>query len=88
MSASEQSPPIRTATGEDAERGEDLLELDNVEWLRDAVMKLYDILDDISTADDAFRENDRGFRKYVMARQLRKNKLITSDGYHLFRVKG
>lgn len=48
---------------------------------------LYDILDDISTADDTCKENSEPFHSMVMKLQARKNEyLYSSDGYDLKRV--
>lgn len=45
---------------------------------------LYDILDDIDTADDTCKEDSKAFQKMVMKLQARKNEYLRSpDGYGL-----
>jgi hypothetical protein len=44
---------------------------------------LWQLLDDIDTADDACRENDKAFRERARAIIKRRNDILTSDGYLL-----
>jgi len=46
--------------------------------------KLYQIIDDISTAGDMFKPEIQGFEKYVFKKIEDAGKLIVSDGYKLF----
>jgi len=46
--------------------------------------KLYQIIDDISTAGDMFKPELQAFEKYVFKKIEDANKLIVSDGYKLF----
>lgn len=64
--------------------GKPLEEIDDVEWLRWAVEKLWHLIDDIDTADDMFKENFKGFNAYTMRRQAERHKVLESDGYDLF----
>lgn len=45
----------------------------DVKYLRRAVIFLYDLLDDISTAGDAAKSNDQAYRKMVEKIQAKKN---------------
>ncbi len=44
---------------------------------------LWDLLDDIDTADDAFRDDDAGFRNYARKAVKERFKHAASDGYTL-----
>lgn len=48
---------------------------------------LWNLLDDISTADDAAKSNDKAFRKRAYELAEKRNQLMSSDGYRLFRFK-
>lgn len=67
--------------------GTPLEKIDDVVWLRDAVEKLWSIIDDIDTADDMCKANDTCFRNYAMAKQKERHKVLVSDGYNLFKDK-
>ena len=68
--------------------GEPLSAAEDVAKLRNAVTKLYDILDDIDTASDMFKPQDlvgyRNFYNYAMSRIERRGETVTSDGHSLF----
>ena len=49
-----------------------------------AAIKLWQILDDIDTAGDQAKENDKSYRAYVESRQIERFEVFTSDGYKLF----
>lgn len=46
--------------------------------------KLWNIIDDIDTADDMFKEDDKAFREYVMNKQKERHQVLFSDGYGLY----
>lgn len=50
--------------------------------------KMWNLLDDIDTASDMFHPPKNGFYKYTMAKAEIRFKLMGSDGYKLFPVKG
>lgn len=52
--------------------------------LRSAVAFLWDLLDDIDTAGDVAKENDRLYRAIVNAKQRMRFDRVSSDGYSLF----
>lgn len=52
--------------------------------LQELVRFLYDILDDIDTADDVAKTNDAAYREIVHRLQSKRHSKITSDGYGLF----
>ena len=62
-----------------------LQKYENVEHLRRTVEYLYDLLDDISTADDTAKDNDAFYR--LMVRRIQNQKNATGvqslDGYSL-----
>ena len=62
-------------------------ECDDVEFLRDAVKKLWAIVDDIDTYSDMAKSDDKFYRNRVERRQKQRwTELgITSDGYDIFR---
>jgi len=45
---------------------------------------LWKMLDDISTAGDAFKPEDSPFARYVLKKCEEREKYIVSDGYELF----
>ena len=72
---------------EDLKLGKLLSEVDDVDFLRKEVEYLWKIIDDIDTASDAAKNNDKAFRSIVEAQQGKRHLHITSDGYNLFMVK-
>jgi len=62
-----------------------IAEFDDVEYLRRVVIHLYDLLDDIDTADDMAKSDDVAYRKIVGRLQAKKrNSGVSSpDGYCL-----
>lgn len=62
-------------------------ECSDVGFLRDAVEKLWDIIDDIDTYSDMAKSDDKFYRNRVERRQKDrwKETSITSDGYELFK---
>ena len=62
-------------------------ECDDVEFLRDAVEKLWMIIDDIDSYGDMCKSDDAFFRNRVERRQKERwtEVEIISDGYSLFR---
>ena len=60
-------------------------EFTNIEYLQRVVIHLYDLLDDISTADDIAKSNDILYRKLVDKIQQKKNDsgVRSLDGYIL-----
>lgn len=50
----------------------------------DAAEKLWQLLDDIDTLDDACRDDDAAFRRLVRGIQQKRHELATSDGYRLY----
>lgn len=51
---------------------------------RQRAMRLWDILDDIDTLDDACREHDAAFRKRVREHVHRRFEHFKSDGHTLY----
>ena len=62
-----------------------LNELNDVKYMQRSLEYLYDILDDISTADDMAKSDDHFYRKIVQRLQLKKNDtgICSLDGYGL-----
>lgn len=61
-------------------------ECDDVEFLREAVDKLWQIIDDIDTMSDIAKENDKFYRARIEKYQKRRwASGITCDGYNLYR---
>ena len=58
--------------------GKKLSEINDVEWLRSAVDKLWQLLDDIDTANDSY------YRKIARARMINRHEILISDGFDLF----
>jgi len=60
-------------------------EFDDVAYLQRVVVHLYDILDDIDTADDMVKFDDKGYRSLVQKLQAKKNDsgVKSLDGYGL-----
>lgn len=52
-----------------------------------AAHKLWKILDDVSTLDDACKNDDAAFRSRVRAHVERRSEVFGSDGYRLFRMR-
>ena len=61
-------------------------EFDDIKYLQRVVIHLYDILDDIDTADDMAKSDDNSYRKIVQRLQAMKNDsgVNSLDGYNLF----
>lgn len=61
----------------------DVLKFDDVKYLQRVVVHLYDILDDISSADDMCKSDDEFYRKVVGKLQKKKNDsgVESLDGY-------
>ena len=78
------SPMAKNASNKES-YGQPLQEIDDVEWLRIAVDRLWSIIDDIDTADDMCKENDICFRNYAINKQKERHKVLVSDGYYLFK---
>lgn len=70
------------------EYGTPLEEITDIKQLRHLVGLLYQLLDDISTADDMAKDSNAVYRNLVQRIQRKKNNAIESDGYKLFVVKG
>lgn len=64
-----------------------IAECDDVEFLRDAVEKLWQIVDDIDTLNDIARADDKLYRKLVEKKQSQRWEFteIVSDGYYIYR---
>lgn len=62
-------------------------ECDDVEFLRDAVEKLWRIIGDIDTFSDMVKDDDALYRKLVEKKQGQRweSVEITTDGYNLYR---
>jgi hypothetical protein len=65
--------------------GTPIEEVADIEWLRDTVEQLYNVLDDISTYGDMCKSNDKSFRKLTEKKVLDLCKRIDCDGYSLFK---
>lgn len=56
--------------------------------LRNVVIQLYKLLDDIDTASDMFKPRDessyKAFYEYTMRRQQEKANNITTDGFEIY----
>ncbi len=66
--------------------GTPLAEETDVERLRDDVDFLWSLLDDIDTASDMAKDNDKWYRARVEAVQGKRHQRVASDGYKLFVV--
>jgi hypothetical protein len=64
--------------------GKPLCEIDDVEWLRNSVEILWQLLDNIDTADDVAKDNDKGYRRIARHNMAKRFAVLTSDGYDLF----
>ena len=62
----------------------ELTEEKDVKKLQGMVGTLWKYLDDIDTLDDACRSNDESFRNSTRKIQLKRHKVLTSDGYYLY----
>jgi hypothetical protein len=67
--------------------GKPLEEIDDVNFLREEVKRLWTTLDDISTADDIAKYDDMGYRELVGVYLRERSQNIVSDGYNLFQNK-
>lgn len=52
--------------------------------LQEIASALYDIIDDIDTASDVFKTNDKMYRSFVEQIQRSKSLFLESNGYDLF----
>ena len=68
------------------ELGVSLCEERDVKRLRDDINFLWSLLDDIDTAGDIAKADDRLYRSMVEVMQRRRHERVTSDGYSLFVV--
>lgn len=60
------------------------MEEDEVQaWQRRAEV-LWQLLDDIDTASDMFKDDYEGFAKYTWKKQQERYKILTSDGHRLY----
>ena len=73
-------------SGLNAGLGTPLSEEQEVKRLRDDVDFLWSLLDDIDTASDIAKADDKLYRAMVEAMQNRRHERVTSDGYSLFMV--
>lgn len=64
--------------------GKPLAEVMDVDRLRADVEFLWRLLDDIDTASDMAKANDKWYRARVEMIQGKRHQRITSDGYSLF----
>ena len=69
-----------------AELGNKLAEETDTDRLRADVEFLWSLLDDIDTASDMAKCNDKWYRARVEAIQGKRHQRVTSDGYSLFVV--
>ncbi len=62
-----------------------ITEFTDVEYLQQVVIHLYDLLDDVDTADDAAKSDDAAYRRIVGRIQERKREsgVSSPDGYTL-----
>ena len=65
-----------------------IAEVDDIEILRQAAIKLWEIIDDIDTTDDMARENNEWYRKRVQHSQKQRFEIFESDGHTLFLPPG
>lgn len=66
-----------------------LSECEDLNYLRHLAASLWNIIDDIDTADDIAKDNDDFYRRRVHHLQQKRWGLgIVTDGYELFTVKG
>ena len=78
--------PLMTSNASEIDDfGMPLKEITDMEFLQNAVEKLWGIIDDIDTTDDMCKENDTCFRNYTMKKQSERHQVLVSDGYKLFR---
>ena len=61
--------------------------MNSITW-EERAKALWQLLDDIDTADDACREHDRTFRERVRALVKRRHGILVSDGHVLSVSKG
>ena len=70
--------------------GTPLMEVTDIEKLRKIAEDLWQLLDDIDTASDAFKpceinpESYRAYYKYVERKQAQRGDSLESDGYKLY----
>jgi len=91
--STQQSPEGRTPMAlngsVDSNYGLPLSECEDIQFLREQVEYLYQVLDDIDTASDMFKPCDsnkgsfEAFYNYAMRVQLKKSDKLESDGYKL-----
>jgi hypothetical protein len=64
--------------------GKPLAEVTDADRLRADVEFLWQLLDDIDTATDMAKDNDKWYRALVEMIQGKRHQRVTSDGYSLF----
>jgi len=67
--------------------GKSLSEIDDIAWLRKATETLWQLLDNIDTADDMAKENCNFYRALVQKEMEKRFNILISDGYNLFLPK-
>jgi hypothetical protein len=67
--------------------GECIEDVTDADHLRTIAVALYQLLDDIDTAGDIAKSDDKLYRNIVERIQVQKNKHLESDGYNLFLIK-
>ena len=82
-----QQPEEREASDLKPLLGCRIAECDDVEFLRDAVEKLWQIVDDIDTFSDIAKSDDKLYRRLVKKKQSQRWEFteIVSDGYDIYR---
>lgn len=61
-----------------------LAEINDTEKLRGWVERLWQLLDNVDTFDDAARSNDSTYRKWSQKEVVKRFLILGSDGYNLF----
>ena len=64
--------------------GQRLGDAKDVNTLKYIAHELWQLLDDISTLDDACRSDDKAFRKQAYSKCEKRNGYLVSDGYDLY----
>lgn len=59
-------------------------EIESAPMLRDMVRKLWELLDDVDTMDDACKFSDVTFRNNTRVLINKRAGVLTSDGYNLY----
>ena len=60
-----------------------ITDVKDVTKLQGMVTDLWCLLDDIDTLDDACKSNDGAFRNLCRNTQMKRHRVLTSDGYNL-----